>query len=110
MSAYSTRGARNVSLEESNRAVVLKFYDDFINKHQTVEAAKVVVENYKQHNPDIPDGKAPFVDYFTGFFKENPQSRPVSFGAPPTANSCGCTSTRRTVRRTAVRPCSTSSV
>ena len=23
----------------------------------------------------VPDGKAPFVNYFTGFFKENPQSK-----------------------------------
>lgn len=73
--ALAADSARNVALEEQNRAVVLKFYDEFFNKHKTQEAAKVVVDDYKQHNPDVPDGKAPFVDYFTGFFKENPQSR-----------------------------------
>ena len=39
------------------------------------EAARVVADDYTQHNPDVPDGKAPFVGYFSGFFKENPQSR-----------------------------------
>ena len=28
-----------------------------------------------QHNPEVPDGKAPFVGYFGGYFKENPESR-----------------------------------
>lgn len=46
----------------------------FFNRHETREAAKVVADNYRQHNPEVPDGKAPFVDYFTGFFRDNPQS------------------------------------
>lgn len=31
--------------------------------------------DYRQHNPSVPDGRAPLVDYFTGYFKANPQSR-----------------------------------
>ncbi|AYR21659.1 nuclear transport factor 2 family protein [Alcaligenes faecalis] len=34
-----------------------------------------VAQDYIQHNPEVPDGKAPFVGYFSGYFKENPQSR-----------------------------------
>lgn len=67
--------ARDLSAEEANRALVIEFYDQFFNKHQVEEAGRVVAEDYKQHNPDVPDGKAPFVGYFAGFFKENPQSR-----------------------------------
>lgn len=66
--------AHQPAAEEANRQLVLKFYDRFFNQHDT-GAADVVAENYRQHNPDVPDGKAPFVNYFSGFFKENPQSR-----------------------------------
>lgn len=66
--------ARNLDAEEANRKLVLEFYDQFFNRHETREAAKVVADNYRQHNPEVPDGKAPFVDYFTDFFKDNPQS------------------------------------
>ena len=66
---------RNLAAEEANRTLVLDFYERFFNKHDVAGAAKVVADDYKQHNPEVPDGKAPFVEFFTGFFKENPQSR-----------------------------------
>ena len=59
---------------EANRQLVLDFYERFFNKHETVQASSVVADSYIQHNPDVPDGKEPFVSYFTGFFKENPAS------------------------------------
>lgn len=61
-------------VEETNRKLVLDFYDQFFNQHDVKQASSVVAENYIQHNPDVPDGKAPFVSYFTDFFKKNPQS------------------------------------
>ena len=67
--------AQNLPLAEQNRNLVLSFYDDFFNQHQVDHAAKVVAGDYKQHNPYVADGKKPFVSYFKGFFKENPQSR-----------------------------------
>ena len=66
---------RDLAAEDANRTLVVEFYDQFFNKHQVEEAARVVADDYTQHNPDVPDGKAPFVGYFSGFFKENPQSR-----------------------------------
>lgn len=65
---------RNLITEEQNRLVVLKFYDAFFNRHQVDEAAKVIVDDYKQHNPHVPDGKVAFVSYFTDFFNRNPQA------------------------------------
>ncbi|WP_255471216.1 nuclear transport factor 2 family protein [Paracoccus sp. M683] len=50
------------------------FYDRFFNGHD-IAAAEVIGDDYIQHNPHVPDGKAPFVDYFTGFFAENPDAR-----------------------------------
>ncbi|KKW67473.1 membrane protein [Lampropedia cohaerens] len=67
--------ARELAAEEANRALVLEFYERFFNRHETVEAARVVADDYRQHNPEVPDGKAPFVEYFTSFFREHPQSR-----------------------------------
>lgn len=72
---FSSSTARDFTAEEANRALVIEFYDQFFNRHQVEQAARVVADDYKQHNPDVPDGKAPFVDYFTGYFQDNPQSR-----------------------------------
>ncbi len=45
------------------------------NLHKVDEAAKVVAEDYIQHNPTVPDGKEPFVSYYRDFFKKTPGSR-----------------------------------
>ena len=66
---------RDLAQEEANRKLVIEFYDTVFNQHKVDKGAAVLVESYKQHNPMVPDGKAPFVNYFTGFFKENPQSK-----------------------------------
>ncbi|EOI3527813.1 nuclear transport factor 2 family protein [Cronobacter dublinensis] len=66
--------ARQSDVEEANRQRVITFYDRFFNQHDTA-AADVVADDYRQHNPEVPDGKAPFVNYFSGFFRDNPQSR-----------------------------------
>lgn len=66
---------RDIAKEEVNRTLVVEFYNTFFNLHQVDEAAKVVAENYKQHNPTVPDGKEPFVSYFRNFFKQTPGSK-----------------------------------
>jgi len=66
---------RDLAQEQSNQRLVLDFYERFFNQHQTTEAAKVVADSYKQHNPTVPDGKAPFVNYFTEFYKTHPDAR-----------------------------------
>lgn len=66
---------RNLAQEEGNRTIVVDFYNRFFNDHDVAGAGAVIVDDYKQHNPDVPDGKAPVVEYFTAYFKENPQSR-----------------------------------
>lgn len=73
--SFAQTAPRDLAREEANRKLVVEFYDRFFNRHETEEASKVVADNYKQHNPEVPDGKEPFVSFFTGFFKENPNSR-----------------------------------
>ncbi len=67
--------ARDLTTEEANRALVIEFYDQFFNSHQVEQAGRVVAEHYKQHNPEVPDGKAPFVGFFAEFFEQHPESR-----------------------------------
>jgi predicted SnoaL-like aldol condensation-catalyzing enzyme len=67
--------ARDLATEEANRQLVLNFYNRFFNLHETAQAANLLADNYRQHNPEVQDGKAPFVQYFTRFFKDHPQSR-----------------------------------
>ncbi|PDT14815.1 hypothetical protein CO670_20775 [Rhizobium sp. J15] len=66
--------SRDLKVEEANRKLVVEFYDRFFNKHD-IDAASVVADEYRQHNPEVPDGKKPFVSFFTGFFKDNAQSK-----------------------------------
>lgn len=73
--ALAQAADRDLAAEEANRQLVVKFYDQVFNEHQVEEGASVVADEYKQHNPNVPDGKEPFVSYFTGYFKENPDAR-----------------------------------
>lgn len=73
--ALAQPGPRDLAAEEANRQLVIGFYERVFNQHEVAEGAKVIADGYKQHNPYVPDGKAPFVAYFTGFFKENPDAK-----------------------------------
>lgn len=72
--AMAKDAQRNLAAEEANLKLVVQFYEQFFNRHEVAKAAEVVSENYRQHNPEVPDGKKPFVEYFSQFFKETPQS------------------------------------
>lgn len=63
---------------EHNKKIVTDFYNGVFIKHQVqAYADQYIGSQYIQHNPHVPDGKAPFVDYFTGYFKENPEAQNV---------------------------------
>lgn len=67
--------ARNIELEESNLRLVTNFYEQFFNQHDTKNSVKIISDDYIQHNPDVPDGKLPFINYFIDYFKSNPLSK-----------------------------------
>lgn len=66
---------KNMDQQEINRSIVINFYNKFFNEHKVDEASLIVTDDYKQHNPYVPDGKKPFVSYFKEFFAENPNSK-----------------------------------
>jgi len=75
VTAPTPHTARNLAQEEANRRLVTAFYDGVFNRHDVARASEVVADSYIQHNPGVPTGKAPFVDYFTGYFRDHPQAR-----------------------------------
>lgn len=61
---------------ESNKETVKAFYDLAFNQCRPSEAIKKYAgEVYTQHNPQVPDGKQAFIDYFTRLAQEYPGKR-----------------------------------
>jgi len=64
---------------ECNKNNVVAFYDLMFNQNNPREAIELYVgEDYIQHNPQVADGKAAFIDYFERMAEEFPAKR-VSF-------------------------------
>ena len=64
------------NVAELNKKIVVDFYNGVFTKHQVqAYSDKYIGSQYIQHNPHVPNGKAPFVNYFKQYFKENPQAR-----------------------------------
>lgn len=72
--AAQSQSTRDIAQEERNRQIVVDFYNRLFKHRDALQAAQVLDEGYVQHNPYVPDGKAPFVDYFTAYFKAHPQA------------------------------------
>lgn len=61
---------------EQNKAIVVDFYQGVFLKHQvSTYADQYLADKYIQHNPHVQDGKAPFVNYFKQYFKQNPEAQ-----------------------------------
>ncbi len=64
------------SQAEQNKNIVVDFYQGVFQKHEVKAYSDRYIGNqYIQHNPHVPDGKTPFVNYFTQYFKENPDAK-----------------------------------
>lgn len=58
--------------EQQNLALVLKFSEIAFNQHDVDVAAAMVTEDYIQHNPRVPSGRAGFIQ----FLKASAAARP----------------------------------
>ncbi|MDO3666449.1 nuclear transport factor 2 family protein [Acinetobacter higginsii] len=66
------------SLAEQNKKIVTDFYEGVFLKHQVKQYAdRYIGDQYIQHNPNVPDGKAPFVNFFSQKFSNTPQAKNV---------------------------------
>jgi predicted SnoaL-like aldol condensation-catalyzing enzyme len=58
---------------ERNKANVVAFYDLMFNQCRPAEAMEQFAgAHYRQHNPDVGDGKAAFISYFERMATEYP--------------------------------------
>jgi len=63
----------NLSL---NKRLARECLDMIFNQHKPAQAvAQYIGANYRQHNPDAPDGPQGVVAYATGYLKANPELR-----------------------------------
>ena len=65
--------SRDLAREEANRRLVLDFYEAVFIRRDITAAERFLSEGYIQHNPLVPDGRAPFIAAFTRIFAANPQ-------------------------------------
>jgi predicted SnoaL-like aldol condensation-catalyzing enzyme len=54
--------------DKSNKEVVLQFSRDVFVNHDLTNLDECMRDDYIQHNPDCPQGKAGFVQFFTEIF------------------------------------------
>ncbi|MFC0819588.1 nuclear transport factor 2 family protein [Moraxella marmotae] len=74
-SSEQTAQTTNQNIAERNKANVLAFYELAFNQHKLQEAVdKYVGAEYLQHNPSVADGGQAFIDAFSPFIAEYPQS------------------------------------
>ncbi len=63
----------NGSDTQANKDLVLKFEDLAFEKKDVSAAAALLSDDFKQHNPQIPDGKEGFIQGVGGYLlKQNP--------------------------------------
>jgi len=56
----------------ANKRLVYDFWREVFEAGHMELAGKYLTESYIQHNPNVPTGRAAFVDFFTKFVKPKP--------------------------------------
>jgi predicted SnoaL-like aldol condensation-catalyzing enzyme len=65
--------------EKANKELVQKYEDLTFEKRDVNAAVLLLADNFKQHNPTIPDGKDGFINGVGGFLlKQNPNLKIVT--------------------------------
>lgn len=62
-------------MEEKNKEVIRKFYQEFFNDHIVGSADKYVREDYIQHNPGVDQGRESLKSAFADKFVSDPEFR-----------------------------------
>ncbi len=59
---------------EENKQVVRELYEEVFQKHRLELVDRFIHDDYVQHNPDLPKGKAGFIEFHLGFFSAIPDA------------------------------------
>ncbi len=62
------------SVQEKNKAIVLEFFRVVFEGQNAEAAEKYIVEDYIQHNPNLPNGRAPLLKMLKSMW---PQPKPA---------------------------------
>lgn len=52
----------------TNKELVLEFYDKVFNGHDLSDLGRYMREDYRQHSPEVADGREGFRAFAEGFF------------------------------------------
>lgn len=63
----------SVEIKETNKKVVLDFYQQMFGDKDTAAVDKYILSSYIQHNPDVPDGAEAFKSAAVKWFKGAPK-------------------------------------
>lgn len=61
----------------ANKKLVYDFWREVLEGGQLESASKYLVDDYIQHNPNVPSGRAGFVEFFSRFTKPAPVAETV---------------------------------
>lgn len=59
---------------EVNKAIVANYYARVWNAKNADALPEYIAADYIQHNPQVPNGRAPLQSFLGGFFQQMPQS------------------------------------
>ncbi|MEU5385059.1 MULTISPECIES: nuclear transport factor 2 family protein [Kitasatospora] len=62
-------------MSEHNKQLVTQYLTTVWNDGETDEADRFLAEDLVQHNPNLPDGRKPVVEFVAGFKTQVPQGR-----------------------------------
>jgi len=62
-------------MSENNKHLVTQYLSTVWNEGETAEADRFLAEDLVQHNPGLPDGRKPVVEFVAGFKAQVPQGR-----------------------------------
>jgi len=54
------------------KELVLKFYDEVFNAWDLSRLDDYMLDSYRQHSPEVEDGKEGFIKFARGFFTQKP--------------------------------------
>ena len=65
-------------MKRTNKEIVEYFYEHVFNAWDISELDDLMRDDYKQHSPEVADGKAGFIAFSKEFFKQKPHAEIIS--------------------------------